>query len=63
MRLYFLFSYESELLNNESEKIGSELGSSGKYYFFAFSLCAEDYVASAFASNVFAPTGIESKGG
>ena len=54
---------ESKFLDDESEKFGSESGSSGTYYFCAFTLNAEYSVAGVSASDVFAPIGVKSKGG
>ena len=54
---------ELESLDNYSDKLGSELGSSGMYSFCTFYLRAEDSVTSVYSSNIFAPTRIESKGG
>ena len=75
-----LSSDELGFLDDESDKLGSDSGSYGTYYFCAFYLCAEDsvagvlgygvfvqvgydYFAGAFASEVFAPTGVKPKGG
>ena len=44
------------------KKFGSDSGSSGIYYFLAFPLRSEYYVSGVFASDVFTPTGFESKG-
>ena len=49
--------------NNKPDKFGSESGSSGTYYFRAFSLRAEDSAYGVFASDIFRPPGIEYKGG
>ena len=49
---------ELESLDNYSDKIGSELGSSGMYSFCTFYLRAEDSVTSVYSSNIFAPTRI-----
>ena len=48
---------------NESDKFGSESGSSGMYSFCDFPLRAEEYVSGVFSSAIFAPTGVNSKGG
>ena len=39
--LYLMSSEKSDLLDGESDKLGSDSGSSGMYYFRAFSLNAE----------------------
>ena len=48
------------MLDNESNELGSKSGSSGTYYFRYFSLHDEESIAGVFASDVFAPTGVES---
>ena len=58
-----MLSDESELLDDESEELGSESGSSGTWYFFYFFLRDEESVAGVFASDVFAPTGVKYKVG
>ena len=62
--MYLLSSDESELLNNESDKLGSDSVSFGMYSFCAFSLCFDNYVGSVgvLGSDVFIPTGFEYKG-
>ena len=54
-----MLSDESESLDNESDKFGSEFGSSGMYSFFVFPLYAEEPVAGVFVFDIFAPTGVE----
>ena len=56
---------ESDSLNDESDKFVSDSGSSCTYYFCAFSLRFKDYAGSVsvLVSDIFAPTGVESKGG
>ena len=61
--LYFLSSDESDSLNDKSDELGSDSGSSGMYYFCAFSLRFDESVVRVLGSDVFAPTGFESKGG
>ena len=58
-----LSSDRPESLDNESDEFGSQSVSSGTYSFRDFSLRAEETVASVFASDIFAPIGVESKGG
>ena len=62
--LYLLSLDESDLLNDESDELGSDSGSSGTYSFCAFSLCFDHSVGSVslFGCGIFAPTGVESKG-
>ena len=61
--LYFLLSYESDSLNDESDNDGSDSRSSAMYYFHAFYLRFDDYVdsVSGLGSGVVAPIGVESK--
>ena len=56
-------SEKSDPLNDESDKLGSDSGSSGTYYFCAFSLCFDESVVSVnvLGSEVFVPTGVEYK--
>ena len=56
-------SDEPESFEDESDKFGFESGFSGAYSFRAFLLRSEESVAGVFASDIFAPTGVESKGG
>ena len=51
------------MLGDESDDDGSNLGSSGTYYFQYFSLRFDNYVGSVsvLGSGIFAPTGVESK--
>ena len=63
------------MLENESDKFGSESRSSGTYSFRVFPLRAEKFVAGVLdvfaptqvepkvSQNYFAPTGLKSKGG
>ena len=62
--LYFLSSDESDSLDDESEELGSDSGSSGTYSFCAFYLCFDDYVGSVsvLGLDIFAPKGVDSKG-
>ena len=50
---------KSDLLDDKPDKLGSELGTSGTYFFRYPSLFAEYSVAGVFVSDIFAPTGIE----
>ena len=63
--LYFLSSDESDSLNDKSDELGSDSGSSGMYYFCAFSLRFDESVVSVsiLESGVFSPAGVKSKGG
>ena len=61
--IYILSLDESYLLDDESDKIGSDLGSFGTYSFHAFSLRFEVSVVGVLGSGIFAPTGVGSKGG
>ena len=56
--LYFLSSEESDSLNDESENVRSDSGSSGTYSFTAFSLRFDDSVGrvSGLGSGIFVPT-------
>ena len=51
------------MLDDESDDDGSDSGSSGTYYFCAFSLRFDDYVGSVsgLGSGIFVPTGFDSK--
>ena len=62
--LYLLSEDESDSLNDESDKIGYDSGSSGVYSFCNFSLSFGDSIGSVsvLGSGVFEPTGVESKG-
>ena len=51
--LYFLPSDESDLLDDDYEKLGSDSGSSGTYYFCAFSLHFDESVVSVLGSDIF----------
>ena len=42
---------KSDYLDDESKKLGSDSGSSGMYYFRAFPLHAEEYVADVLGSD------------
>ena len=55
----------SDLINDESEELGYDSGSSGMYSFRAYSLCFDKFVVSVsiLGSDFFAPTGVKSKGG
>ena len=66
--LYLLSSDESDLIDDESDDAGSDddrsdSGSSGTYYFPAFSLCFDNYFGpvSGLGSGIFVPTGVDSK--
>ena len=63
--LYLLSSDESDSLYDESDELGSDSGSSGTYSFHAFSLRFDESIGivSVLGSEVFAPTGFESKVG
>ena len=61
--LYFLSLNKSYSLNNESDELGSDSGSSGTYYFCAFSLIFDEFVVSVLGSDVFSPIGFVSKDG
>ena len=54
---------ESDSPDDESDKLGSDSGSSGTYYYCNFSLRFDESVVGVLGSNVFAPIGVESKGG
>ena len=56
--LYFLSSDESDLLNDDSDYVGSYYGSSSTYSFHSFSLSFDNYVGcvSGLGSGVFLPT-------
>ena len=56
-------SHKLDSLDDESEKLGSDSGSSSKYSFCAFSLSFDDSVVIVLGSGVFAPIGVEYKGG
>ena len=51
--LYFLSSDESDLLDDESEELGSDSRYSGTYSFRAFSLRFDDSAVSFLGSDVF----------
>ena len=61
--LYFLSSENSDSLNDEYDNDRSDSGSSRKYSYTAFSLRFEDSVGyvSGLGSDIFVPTGDESK--
>ena len=63
--LYLLSSDESYSLDDESDELGSDSGYSGTYYVCAFYLHFEKSVGivSFLGYEVFAPTGVNSKGG
>ena len=61
--LYFLSLDESDSLDDESDKLGSDSGSSGTYSSRAFSLRAEESVVGVLGSGVFAPIGVNSVAG
>ena len=56
-------SDESGSLNNDSEKFGSESGSSGTYSFCSFPLFDEESVDDDFASDIFSSSRVKSKSG
>ena len=60
--LYLLSSDKSDLLNDESDNVGSGYGSSGtQFFFFSFSSCDSVARVSGLASGIFSPTGVDSK--
>ena len=56
-------SDESYLLDDESEELESDSGSSGTYSFRDFSLRFDESIVGVLGSDVFAPIGFYSKGG
>ena len=58
--MYFLSLDESDSLNHESEKLGSDSGSFGTYSFRYSSFPDEVSVAGDFGSEIFASTGVKS---
>ena len=62
--LYLLSSDKSYSLDDGSDKLGSESGSSGTYSFCAFYFRFGDSVGSVsvLVSAIFSPRGVESKG-
>ena len=62
--MYLRSSDESDSLDDESDKLGSDCVSSGTYYFHAFSLRFYDSIGSVsvLRYGIFLPTGVESKG-
>ena len=62
--LYLMSLDESDLLDDESDKLGSDSRYSGTYSFRAFYLRFDDYIGSVsvLVSGIFAPTGVQSKG-
>ena len=61
---FLLSPGESDSLDDESNKLGSDSRFSGTYSFCAFSLCFYNSVSSVIVLvyDVFAPTGVISKG-
>ena len=61
--LYLMSSYKSYSLNDESDDDGYDSRSSSTYYFPDFPLCFDYSVihVSSLGSDVFVPTGVESK--
>ena len=62
--LYLLSLDQSDLLNDKSEKLGSDSGPYDTYSFYIFSLCFDDSVGSVsvLGSGSFEPTGVDFKG-
>ena len=62
--LYLLSSEKSDYLDDESENLGSDSGSSGRYSFRFFCLRFDDSVGSVSVLGYcsFAPTGVKSRG-
>ena len=56
-------SDESNSLNDESDKLGSESGSSGMYSFRAFSLRFDESVVGVFGSDICSAIGFDPNGG
>ena len=61
--LYFLSSEKSNYLDDDYDELGTDPGSSGRYFYCPFSLRFDNFVFGVLGSDVFAPIGVESKGG